>query len=38
MNCIQCGKAMNAVQTIVSGKQGVCGKCCRKNQKKVTGR
>lgn len=33
--CKQCGEEMNPVQAILSSTHGVCGKCCRKNQKLV---
>ena len=33
MKCEQCGKAMNAVEYLMSS---VCGKCTRKNQKEMT--
>lgn len=31
--CKQCGQYMNPVQAILSSTNGVCGECCRKNQK-----
>ena len=31
--CGQCGQYMNPVQVILSSTHGVCGDCCRKNQK-----
>lgn len=34
-NCTQCGKDMNPVEWMLGS---VCGKCCRLNQAKVTGK
>lgn len=36
--CKQCGKPMNPVDAMVSATHGVCGKCCRDNQRKANGR
>ena len=37
MKCKQCGKKLNPVQAMLSATHGVCGECCRKNEKKVVG-
>ncbi len=33
----QCGKDLNPVQAMPSATHGVCGECCRKNERKVVG-
>lgn len=33
--CKQCESEMNPIQAILSATHGVCGDCCRKNQKLV---
>ena len=37
MKCKQCGKELNPVQAMLSAAHGVCGECCRKNERKVVG-
>lgn len=34
-HCSQCGAEMNPIQAMLSSTHGICGKCCRKNHKKV---